>query len=65
VRRHPVLEDQESGSGRKGDVLAHMKMPKDEIIHVTPPREIHGELVQWLIGASEGIFLTLRHPAFL
>jgi len=65
VRLHPVLEDEKSGPGRELEILTHMKMSEYEIIDMRVLGKLHGEFVQWLIGASESIFLTLRDPAFL
>jgi len=65
VRSHPVLEDQQPGSCREFNVLAHVEMSEYEIVHMPFFGKILGELVQRLIGPSERIFLALRHTALL
>lgn len=65
MRRHPVLEYKQPRACGEFLIHAHVEMTEDKIIDVTLPREVHGELVQRLIGAAEDIFIAFGHPALL
>ena len=65
MRPHPVLKDKKPGSGRQRQILAHVEVTEDEIVHMPLLRKVHGELVERLPGSFEDIFTTLRDAALL
>ena len=62
---HPVLQNMELGTRRKGHLNVGMVMAEDEVIDLVSGGELHGKLIQRLVFSPEHIFPVMGQAVVL
>ena len=62
---HPVFQNMELGTRRKGHLNVGMVMAEDEIIYLVSGGELHGKLIQGFIFSPEHIFPVMSQAVVL
>jgi hypothetical protein len=62
---HPVFQNMELGTRRKGHLNVGMVMAEDEVIYLVSGGELHGKLIQGLVFSPEHIFPVMSQAVVL